>query len=157
MNACMNAYAIVAGGSWIWALGLSLQLLTHPRRPAHCLPLMSLTHPPTPLPPCPPPPCLQSKRAAGADGSDIPAIPVTVRQLEAVIRISESLAKMNLQVGGLGDTSVAVVGGVQWGLLAGWLICCWGILASPHLPPWLLPPLPPACLPSSAPATWTTS
>jgi hypothetical protein len=39
----------------------------------------------------------QSKRAASADGSDIPAIPVTVRQLEAVIRISESLAKMNLQ------------------------------------------------------------
>lgn len=42
---------------------------------------------------------MQSKRAASADGSDIPAIPVTVRQLEAVIRISESLAKMNLQVG----------------------------------------------------------
>lgn len=41
----------------------------------------------------------QSKRAASADGSDIPAIPVTVRQLEAVIRIAESLAKMNLQVG----------------------------------------------------------
>jgi DNA replication licensing factor MCM5 len=39
----------------------------------------------------------ESKRAASADGSDIPAIPVTVRQLEAVIRISESLAKMNLQ------------------------------------------------------------
>ncbi|PSC72741.1 DNA replication licensing factor MCM5 [Micractinium conductrix] len=39
----------------------------------------------------------ESKCAAGADGSDIPAIPVTVRQLEAVIRISESLAKMNLQ------------------------------------------------------------
>ncbi|EFN58868.1 hypothetical protein CHLNCDRAFT_34202 [Chlorella variabilis] len=39
----------------------------------------------------------ESKRAASADGSDIPAIPVTVRQLEAVIRIAESLAKMNLQ------------------------------------------------------------
>lgn len=39
----------------------------------------------------------ESKRAASADGSDIPAIPVTVRQLEAVIRISESWAKMNLQ------------------------------------------------------------
>ena len=49
-----------------------------------------------PRPPGPP----QSKRAASADGSDIPAIPITGRQLEAVIRISESLAKMNLQVGG---------------------------------------------------------
>lgn len=53
--------------------------------------------------PCPHPALarpVQSKRAASADGSDIPAIPVTVRQLEAIIRISESLAKMNLQVGG---------------------------------------------------------
>jgi DNA replication licensing factor MCM5 len=42
----------------------------------------------------------EAKRAAAAgssDGSDIPAVPVTVRQLEAMIRISESLAKMALQ------------------------------------------------------------
>jgi hypothetical protein len=45
---------------------------------------------------CPP---LQAKRAASAEGTDIPAIPITVRQLEAVIRIAESLAKMQLQVG----------------------------------------------------------
>ena len=42
---------------------------------------------------------LQAKRAASAEGTDIPAIPITVRQLEAVIRIAESLAKMQLQVG----------------------------------------------------------
>ncbi len=41
----------------------------------------------------------QAKRAASAEGFDIPAIPITVRQLEAVIRIAESLAKMQLQVG----------------------------------------------------------
>lgn len=41
----------------------------------------------------------QAKRAASAEGFEIPAIPVTVRQLEAVIRIAESLAKMQLQVG----------------------------------------------------------
>ena len=64
----------------------------HPAAPCH--------HPPTRTPPTPPRPPPQSKRAASADGSDIPAIPVTVRQLEAVIRIAESLAKMNLQVGG---------------------------------------------------------
>jgi len=42
----------------------------------------------------------EAKRAASAsseDGSDIPAIPITVRQLEAMVRISESLAKMSLQ------------------------------------------------------------
>lgn len=39
----------------------------------------------------------EAKRAASAEGSDIPAIPITVRQLEAMIRISESLAKMSLQ------------------------------------------------------------
>lgn len=51
--------------------------------------------------PCP---ALQAKRAASAEGSDIPAIPVTVRQLEAVIRIAESLAKMQLQVGEMGPS-----------------------------------------------------
>ena len=51
---------------------------------------------------------LQSKRAASADGSDIPAIPVTVRQLEAVIRIAESLAKMNLQVGASSSNVVSI-------------------------------------------------
>lgn len=42
----------------------------------------------------------EAKRAASAaseDGSDIPAIPITVRQLEAMVRLSESLAKMSLQ------------------------------------------------------------
>lgn len=42
----------------------------------------------------------EAKKAASAgsvDGSDIPAVPITVRQLEAMIRISESLAKMQLQ------------------------------------------------------------
>ena len=36
-------------------------------------------------------------RAAGGDG-DLPAVPITVRQLEAIVRISESLARMQLQV-----------------------------------------------------------
>lgn len=31
-------------------------------------------------------------------GGDMPAVPVTVRQLEAVVRISESLARMQLQL-----------------------------------------------------------
>jgi len=42
----------------------------------------------------------ETKRAAAStsdDGSDIPAVPVTVRQLEAMVRIAESLAKMTLQ------------------------------------------------------------
>lgn len=58
------------------------------------------------VPPCLALPCpaLQAKRAASAEGSDIPAIPVTVRQLEAVIRIAESLAKMQLQVGEMGPS-----------------------------------------------------
>lgn len=36
-------------------------------------------------------------RAQGADG-EMPAVPITVRQLEAIVRISESLARMQLQV-----------------------------------------------------------
>ena len=36
-------------------------------------------------------------RAAGGDG-EMPAVPITVRQLEAIVRISESLARMQLQV-----------------------------------------------------------
>lgn len=39
----------------------------------------------------------EAKRAAVAGSEDIPAIPITVRQLEAMVRISESLAKMQLQ------------------------------------------------------------
>ena len=31
-------------------------------------------------------------------GGKLPAVPITVRQLEAVVRISESLARMQLQV-----------------------------------------------------------
>ena len=37
------------------------------------------------------------QRANGADG-EMPAVPITVRQLEAIVRISESLARMQLQV-----------------------------------------------------------
>ena len=37
------------------------------------------------------------QRAAGGDG-EMPAVPITVRQLEAIVRISESLARMQLQV-----------------------------------------------------------
>ena len=37
------------------------------------------------------------QRAKGADG-EMPAVPITVRQLEAIVRISESLARMQLQV-----------------------------------------------------------
>ena len=42
----------------------------------------------------------EAKRAATASdiaGSEMPAVPITVRQLEALVRISESLAKMALQ------------------------------------------------------------
>ena len=42
----------------------------------------------------------EAQRAAAttsSDGSGIPAVPITVRQLEAMVRISESLAKMMLQ------------------------------------------------------------
>ncbi len=41
----------------------------------------------------------QARKAAERDDTDVPPVPVTVRQLEALIRISESLAKMGLQVG----------------------------------------------------------
>ncbi len=37
------------------------------------------------------------QRAAGGEG-EMPAVPITVRQLEAIVRISESLARMQLQV-----------------------------------------------------------
>jgi len=40
----------------------------------------------------------EARKAAAADGTDVPAVPVTVRQLEAVVRIAESLAKMALQL-----------------------------------------------------------
>lgn len=33
----------------------------------------------------------------GGDG-EMPAVPITVRQLEAIVRLSESLARMQLQV-----------------------------------------------------------
>ena len=36
-------------------------------------------------------------QAQGMDG-EMPAVPITVRQLEAIVRISESLARMQLQV-----------------------------------------------------------
>jgi DNA replication licensing factor MCM5 len=42
----------------------------------------------------------EARRAAAATGdgsSDFPAVPVTVRQLEAMVRVAESLAKMQLQ------------------------------------------------------------
>lgn len=40
----------------------------------------------------------QARSQADATDSDTPPVPITVRQLEAVIRISESLARMGLQV-----------------------------------------------------------
>jgi hypothetical protein len=40
----------------------------------------------------------QARKAAERDDTDVPPVPVTVRQLEALIRISEALAKMALQV-----------------------------------------------------------
>ncbi len=43
--------------------------------------------------------CLVQVRAAmNNEGGDMPAVPITVRQLEAVVRISEALARMQLQV-----------------------------------------------------------
>lgn len=42
--------------------------------------------------------CIQVRTSALTGGGDLPAVPITVRQLEAVIRISESLARMQLQV-----------------------------------------------------------
>ncbi|KAJ9517956.1 hypothetical protein QJQ45_004274 [Haematococcus lacustris] len=39
----------------------------------------------------------EARRASERDDTDSPPVPVTVRQLEAIIRISESLAKMSLQ------------------------------------------------------------
>ncbi|KAL3154113.1 hypothetical protein ABBQ32_013645 [Trebouxia sp. C0010 RCD-2024] len=38
------------------------------------------------------------RTSAQTGGGDLPAVPITVRQLEAVVRISESLARMQLQV-----------------------------------------------------------
>ncbi len=43
-----------------------------------------------------PPVCQVRKAAAGSD-SEMPAVPITVRQLEAVVRLAESLARMQLQ------------------------------------------------------------
>lgn len=52
----------------------------------------------TPHPvPNPVPPRTQARTQADANDSDTPPVPITVRQLEAVVRISESLAKMSLQ------------------------------------------------------------
>lgn len=42
--------------------------------------------------------CIQVRTSAQTGGGDLPAVPITVRQLEAVVRISESLARMQLQV-----------------------------------------------------------
>ena len=39
---------------------------------------------------------IQVREAKEADGGDVAPIPVTVRQLEAMVRISESLARMEL-------------------------------------------------------------
>lgn len=41
---------------------------------------------------------MQVRSSLKAGGGELPAVPITVRQLEAVIRISESLARMQLQV-----------------------------------------------------------
>lgn len=39
----------------------------------------------------------QVKKAMSGESTDVPPIPITVRQLEAIIRIAESLARMSLQ------------------------------------------------------------
>ena len=39
----------------------------------------------------------QAREAATAGGSAQPPVPITVRQLEAIVRIAESLARMQLQ------------------------------------------------------------
>jgi DNA replication licensing factor MCM5 len=39
----------------------------------------------------------QAREAAKAGGSELPPVPITVRQLEAIVRIAESLARMQLQ------------------------------------------------------------
>ncbi len=39
----------------------------------------------------------QVKKAMSGESTDLPPIPITVRQLEAIIRIAESLARMSLQ------------------------------------------------------------
>lgn len=41
---------------------------------------------------------VQVRAAMNNEGGDMPAVPITVRQLEAVVRISEALARMQLQV-----------------------------------------------------------
>ena len=41
---------------------------------------------------------LQARAAARENESDTPVVPITVRQLEAVVRIAESYARMQLQV-----------------------------------------------------------
>ena len=41
---------------------------------------------------------MQARAAARENESDTPVVPITVRQLEAVVRISESYARMQLQV-----------------------------------------------------------
>ncbi len=37
------------------------------------------------------------RKVARGDHGEMPAVPITVRQLEAIVRISESLARMQLQ------------------------------------------------------------
>ena len=39
----------------------------------------------------------QVRKVARGDHGEMPAVPITVRQLEAIVRISESLARMQLQ------------------------------------------------------------
>ena len=39
----------------------------------------------------------QVRKVARGHGGEMPAVPITVRQLEAIVRISESLARMQLQ------------------------------------------------------------
>ena len=40
----------------------------------------------------------QVRQVADGNNSEMPAVPITVRQLEAIVRISESLARMQLLV-----------------------------------------------------------
>ncbi len=41
---------------------------------------------------------MQVRQVAAGRSQDLPAVPITVRQLEAIVRISESLARMALRV-----------------------------------------------------------
>lgn len=81
---------------------------------------------------------MQARKAAERDDTDVPPVPVTVRQLEALVRISESLARMALQVSE--RLLAAVPAGTGSARLA------------PGVPVVGVHGLSPACLPDASPA-----